>query len=99
LGPPREGEAAIGYAVLPQFQGRGLATEMVGALVGWALDHPEVVCVVAETEKDNPASAHVLGRLGFKAAGAASVPGGTRYSLARPMAEDPMKAATKETEP
>ena len=34
-GPPVDGTAEIGYSVLPRFQGRGYATEMVGGLVRW----------------------------------------------------------------
>src|SRR5512137_1070961 len=36
-GPPKNGAVEIGYSVLPQFQGRGYATEMVSGLVRWAL--------------------------------------------------------------
>jgi [ribosomal protein S5]-alanine N-acetyltransferase len=65
MGPPQEGSVDIGYSVLPQFQGRGYATEMVGGLVRWALGQPGVARVVAETEWANPASVRVLNKVGF----------------------------------
>ncbi len=65
MGPPQEGSVDIGYSVLPQFQGQGYATEMVGGLVRWALGQPGVARVVAETEWANPASVRVLDKVGF----------------------------------
>lgn len=81
-GPPREGTAEIGYSVLPQFQGRGYATEIVGALVRWALAQPDVIRVVAETEWANPASVRVLIKAGFVPAGSATEPAGARFEFA-----------------
>jgi len=81
-GPPQHGTVEIGYSVLRQFQGRGYATEMVGGLVGWAVGHPGVVRVVAETEWANPASVRVLIKAGFAACGPASEPSGTRFEFA-----------------
>jgi ribosomal-protein-alanine N-acetyltransferase len=80
-GPPGEGAAEIGYSVLPQFEGRGYATEMVGGLVRWALAQPGVVRVVAETEWANPASVRVLGKAGFVPAGVATEPEGARFEF------------------
>jgi RimJ/RimL family protein N-acetyltransferase len=78
-GPPKEGTAETGYSVLPQFQGHGFATEMVIALVRWALNQPGVNSVIAETEWANPASVRVLTKAGFAPCGPATEPGGTRY--------------------
>lgn len=78
LGPPADGTVQIGYSMLPQFQGRGYATEMVGGLVRWALPHG-VRCIVAETEWANPASTRVLLKAGFTATGAATAEGGARF--------------------
>ncbi len=83
IGPPSEGEVKIGYSVLPQFQGRGYATEMVGALVRWAFAQPDVAHIAAETEWANPASVAVLAKLGFTAAGPSVDPDGTRFVLSR----------------
>ena len=70
FGLPEEGTVEVGYSVLPQFQRRGYATEMVGALVEWALSQPTVHRVVAETKSDNVASLGVLNKLGFLGIGA-----------------------------
>jgi RimJ/RimL family protein N-acetyltransferase len=78
-GPPQDRTAEFGYSVLPQFQGRGYATELVGALVRWALGQPDVTRVVAETEWANPASVRVLSKAGFVPAGQATEPGGARF--------------------
>ena len=50
----------IGYSVLPQWRRRGLAGEMVRALVGWAFRQPGVEWIVARTAQDKPASVRVL---------------------------------------
>ncbi|MEA3175045.1 MAG: [ribosomal protein S5]-alanine N-acetyltransferase [Gammaproteobacteria bacterium] len=83
LGPPTHGEVQIGYSMLPQFQQRGIATEMVAGLVGWALSHPEVICIVGETEWENPASVQVLKKIGFAPLGATNTLGGMRFELRR----------------
>ncbi len=64
-GPPEEGTVEIGYSVLPQFQGRGYATEMVQSLADWAFHQPGVRRIVAETGEDNAASLRVLHKVGF----------------------------------
>jgi len=70
-GPPDESnEVEIGYAMVPEYRGRGLATEAAGGLVGWAFSHPEVTAVKAETLPDGQASIKVLEKLGMKFAGA-----------------------------
>lgn len=80
-GPPQDETAEIGYSVLPQFQGRGYATEVVGGLVGWAMGQPGVARVVAETEWANPASVRVLNKAGFVPGGPATEPGGARFEF------------------
>ena len=70
FGPPEDGSVEIGYSVLPSFQGRGFATEMLEGLVSWALSQPAVRCVVAETSSENHASLRVLSKLGFVPVGA-----------------------------
>ena len=82
LGPPQNGTVEIGYSVLPQFQGRGYATEIVSSLVRWALDQGGVERVVAETEWANPTSVRVLSKCGFIPSGKAKEPDGTRFEFA-----------------
>lgn len=78
-GPPdREGTVEIGYSVLPGHEGRGLATEMTAALVEWAARQGARI-VHAEVRPDNPASARVLQKLGFREAGTGDVPGMVRF--------------------
>ena len=60
-----DGSAEIGYGILDAHQGRGYATEAVGAAASWALRQPGVTRVEAETEPDNEASQRVLAKCGF----------------------------------
>lgn len=50
----------IGCSVLPEFQGQGLATEMVAGIVQWAKQQPQVKHIEAETNIDNKASIRFL---------------------------------------
>ncbi len=83
MGPPDDGTVNIGYSVLPEFQGKGYATELVVGLVGWAVRQPGVARVLAETEWANPASVRVLEKAGFlhagPTAGPATEPDGARF--------------------
>ena len=81
LGPPEDGVVQMGYSVLPEFQRRGYATEMVRGLATWAFVQSGVTVIAAETEWANPASGRVLERAGFQPAGAASDPAGMRFEL------------------
>lgn len=64
--PDENGSVEIGYGLSPAFQGRGYATEMVGALTAWLLEQPSVTRVTAECLETNTASARVLQKTGFK---------------------------------
>ena len=63
--PNLDGMVEIGYAVLPGYQGRGIATEMVQALCHWAFRQSGVREVQAEVSPQNPASLRVLAKAGF----------------------------------
>ncbi len=67
LGTPENGVAEVGYSVLPQYQGQGYGTEMVGGLTDWALSQPDVQRLAAETGEANLASRRLLEKLGFTA--------------------------------
>ena len=81
MGPPQQGEVGLGYSVLPQFQGLGLATKIVDGLVRWAKEQQSVTRIVAETEWENPASARILKKTGFIEIGPSDQPGGMRFEL------------------
>jgi len=79
-GPPDEGGTAeIGYSVLPEFQGQGLATEMVAGIIRWAKRQPRLKRIEAETSIDNEASCRVLEKNGFVRVGAGSEPDTVRF--------------------
>jgi RimJ/RimL family protein N-acetyltransferase len=65
VGPPSHGAVSIGYEIVPSARRRGYATELIRALVGWALRQPGVSEVRAETLPDNEPSVRALLRAGF----------------------------------
>jgi RimJ/RimL family protein N-acetyltransferase len=60
----------IGYAIIPEYRRRGLATEAARGLTRYAFSHPEVNLVQAHTLPDGRASINVLKKLGMKFMGA-----------------------------
>ena len=79
-GPPDErGIVEIGYSVLPEFEGQGLATEMVAAIVQWAKHQPQVKRVEAETNIDNKTSIRVLEKNNFIYVGVGIEPSTIRF--------------------
>jgi RimJ/RimL family protein N-acetyltransferase len=83
LGPPADGVVEIGYSVVPEARGRGLATEIVQALAVRALAVDGVRKVIAHTLESNTTSQGVLRRAGFNAAGQGAEPGMLRFERAR----------------
>lgn len=63
--PGTDGIVELGYGIIPTARGRGLASEAVRALTHWALHHPAVTTIVAQTEQDHWPSRHVLEATGF----------------------------------
>ena len=55
-----DGAVEMGYSVLPAYQRRGYATEMVDALATWALAQPGVRRIVAHAHRGNKPSQRVL---------------------------------------
>ncbi len=79
-GPPdASGMVEIGYSMLPAYQRRGLAAEMVEKLVQWACAQPAVRCVEAETTTDNRASVRLLEHKGFRLMKMDNATGSVRY--------------------
>jgi RimJ/RimL family protein N-acetyltransferase len=82
-GPPGEaGTVEIGYGIVEQYRGRGLAGESAVAICGLAWSRPEVTRIIARTEEGNAASAGVLKHAGFRQDGVAD--GLRNFSLDRP---------------
>jgi ribosomal-protein-alanine N-acetyltransferase len=79
--PDAEGRVEMGYSVLPQFQRRGLATEMARGVVEWAASTNRVTEVLAQTTDENAGSRAVLRRLGFRACGPGTEPDHVMYRL------------------
>jgi [ribosomal protein S5]-alanine N-acetyltransferase len=83
-GPPdADGSVEIGYSVVQDCRSRGIATELVAALVGHALSFSEVRRVVAQTRVDNVGSIIVLDRCGFVLIGPGRDAGLLRYACER----------------
>ncbi|MCB0559230.1 MAG: GNAT family N-acetyltransferase [Lewinellaceae bacterium] len=61
-----EGEAEIGYALLPEFWGQQYATEIVGYFVGYARQLKRFRRLFAIVDPGNPPSIRVLEKFGFK---------------------------------
>jgi ribosomal-protein-alanine N-acetyltransferase len=65
-GPPGEtGEVTLRYAILPGHEGKGYATEAVGALIDWAFSDERTRAIVAHTEERLPASIRVMVKNGL----------------------------------
>lgn len=55
----------LGYALRPEFRGRGFATRAVELISAWAFAHLGIVRLIAGTHLSNEASQRVLERAGF----------------------------------
>jgi ribosomal-protein-alanine N-acetyltransferase len=73
----RPGSAQLGYAFLPEFWGQGLGSEAMEAVLDWATRQTSFTTIEAEAHSDNPASLHMLEKLGFVQRGSVQ-----RFSLA-----------------
>lgn len=81
--PDASGSVEIGYSVLESFRRKGLASEAVGSLVGWAFTHHNVNEVSAETFPYLTQSIRVLEKNGFVLTGPGSEAGVVRYAVKR----------------
>ncbi|MEU6205592.1 GNAT family N-acetyltransferase [Micromonospora musae] len=66
---PQAGEGTVGYALLPQWRGRGYATRAVRLLAGWAFGPAGLARLAAGTVPENVASHRVLEKVGFRREG------------------------------
>jgi ribosomal-protein-alanine N-acetyltransferase len=79
-GPPdKRGTVEIGYSVLPEFQGQGLATEMLAGVIQWAKRQAGARRIEAETNTDNRASIRVLEKNSFVRVGVGVEPNTIRF--------------------
>lgn len=62
----QHGELEISYEFLPDYWGKGLATEAVGAALGWVTAHTDADEIIAVTQTANMPSVALLERLGFE---------------------------------
>jgi [ribosomal protein S5]-alanine N-acetyltransferase len=82
MGPPGpDGSVEIGYSVVPEWRGRGIATECVGALVERAALLPRIQRVSADVHETNAASLAVIERCGFQRVGPGREAGYQRFEL------------------
>lgn len=63
---PEFDDADLGYRMLPEYWGQGLATEMAEALVEHAFNDLGLVKVLGFAMPENPASCRVLEKVGFQ---------------------------------
>ena len=69
-GPPdADGAVEIAYGMVPEYQGRGYATEAAAALVDFAVKSGRVRIARAHTLAEKNASTHVLTKCGFEFVG------------------------------
>lgn len=64
--PDEKGMVDVGYSVLEEYQGRGIAAEMVSAITEWAFKQSGVKMITAQTMDDNYASKRVLEKCKFR---------------------------------
>ncbi|MCX8988829.1 GNAT family N-acetyltransferase [Citrobacter portucalensis] len=58
-------EADLGYAIMPQAQGKGIASEAVRAVCQYAFEHAGVTAINAYALADNKGSIPILEKTGF----------------------------------
>ena len=67
--PPRANHVEIAYFTFPDWEGRGIGTEMARKLIEVARMADPKVTVVAQTLPEENASTRILGKLGFSQTG------------------------------
>jgi ribosomal-protein-alanine N-acetyltransferase len=83
-GPPDTGGCVeVGYSVVQEFRGRGVATEALKKLIGTAFDEGATE-VAAETYPSLTPSLKVLEKCGMTFTGDGSEPGTVRHAVKRP---------------
>lgn len=73
---PATGEYEIGYVISPEWQGRGLVSELIPPLCQYLFDLSGAPRLVAFTDPENAISRHVLVKSGFQETGTREIYGG-----------------------
>jgi ribosomal-protein-alanine N-acetyltransferase len=83
----KKGEAHLGYYLAQPYWGRGFASEASLASIGVAFTRLRLVRLLADVEKGNDASEHILQKFGFKYISREEIPASGRvinlYELTR----------------
>ncbi|MEU3777550.1 GNAT family N-acetyltransferase [Streptomyces sp. NPDC032472] len=77
--PDADGQAEVGYDLVPSARGNGYATEALRGLTAWAFGQPGLTALRASVDEGNDPSHAVLRRAGFERTGAGD--GAVRYAL------------------
>ncbi|WP_263368151.1 GNAT family N-acetyltransferase [Edaphobacter bradus] len=77
--PPVECE--IGYSLLPAFEGQGIATEAIKALIEFLRQDPRITSITADTIPSLPGSIRVMEKCGLTFDGPGHETGTVRYRL------------------
>lgn len=64
--PPAQNRVEISYFTFPEYEGRGIGTEMARQLIRMAREAAPGVTVFAQTQPQESASTHLLSKLGFR---------------------------------
>jgi ribosomal-protein-alanine N-acetyltransferase len=72
--PPLDGRVEIAYFTFPEYENRGLATQMAGQLIALAQGAAADVNIVAQTLPERNASTRVLEKSGFRRVGTVDHP-------------------------
>jgi ribosomal-protein-alanine N-acetyltransferase len=68
------GMVEIGYAIIPSYRGRGLATEAAQGLLDYAFTHPHIERVDGQTLPERNGSTRVLEKVGMTQVGTVDDP-------------------------
>ena len=73
--PEADGQSDLGYRFLPEYWGKGIATESSKMSLKFGFEKLNLKKIIGFTEIENSASTHVLEKIGFKITKVAFYPG------------------------
>jgi ribosomal-protein-alanine N-acetyltransferase len=80
-------EAHLGYYLARPYWRRGFASEACKAFINLAFTQLHVICLLADVEKGNAASEHILKKFGFKYVSQEEIPSSGRIILLYELAQ------------